>query len=98
MRPLGLNSGETPGVTPSGRVASAIRSNACSRTKYGSMSYWKFISSAESPYSEIERRLSIFGIPFISTSSGIEISRSISSDAWPGHWVMISTCGGERSG
>src|SRR5208282_2567974 len=37
-------------------------------------------------------------MPFISISSGIVTRRSISSAAWPGHWVMISTWGGERSG
>ncbi len=38
------------------------------------------------------------GSPFISTSIGTVMSRSTSSAAWPGHWVMISTIGGERSG
>ena len=85
-------------MTPFGKVASAIRSKACSLAKYGSMSYWKFISSAESPYSEMDRNASIFGMPFISTSRGMEMRRSISSAACPGHCVMISTCGGDRSG
>ena len=39
-----------------------------------------------------------FGRPFISSSVGTVISRSTSSAAWPGHCVMISTRGGERSG
>ena len=38
------------------------------------------------------------GTPFISTSIGSVTSRSISSAAWPGHCVMTSTIGGERSG
>ena len=38
------------------------------------------------------------GMPFISRSIGTVISRSTSSAAWPGHWVMISTIGGDRSG
>jgi hypothetical protein len=38
------------------------------------------------------------GTPFISSSSGSVTSRSTSSAAWSGHCVMITTCGGERSG
>ena len=38
------------------------------------------------------------GAPLNAVSSGIVISRSTSSAAWPGHWVMISTLGGDRSG
>ena len=33
----------------------------------------------------------MWGIPFISSSSGSETRRSTSSAAWPGHCVMIST-------
>jgi hypothetical protein len=40
----------------------------------------------------------IRAMPFISFSTGTVISRSTSSAARPGHWVMISTMGGERSG
>ena len=54
--------------------------------------------TSESPYSEIERITAIFGTPFISTSVGIVTRRSISSAACPGHWVMTSTIGGDRSG
>jgi hypothetical protein len=46
----------------------------------------------------MERCVVICGMPFIPTSTGTVISRSTSSAAWPGHWVMISTIGGERSG
>ena len=46
----------------------------------------------------MERSESSRGMPFISISSGMVTSRSTSSEACPGHWVMISTCGGERSG
>ena len=42
--------------------------------------------------------MTIFGTPFISISVGSVTSRSISSAACPGHCVMISTIGGERSG
>ena len=38
------------------------------------------------------------GSPFICSSTGAVINRSTSSAAWPGHWVMISTIGGDRSG
>src|SRR5215469_2767079 len=38
------------------------------------------------------------GTPFISSSSGNVTSRSTSSAAWSGHCVMISNCGGDRSG
>ena len=46
----------------------------------------------------MERCTSSFGTPFISISVGSVTNRSISSAAWPGHCVMISTMGGERSG
>src|SRR5215467_12835800 len=52
----------------------------------------------ERPYSEIERSDSSRGIPFISISSGMVTRRSISSEAWPGHCVINSTCGGDKSG
>ena len=38
------------------------------------------------------------GRPFISISAGTVINRSTSSEVWPGHWVISSTIGGERSG
>ena len=38
------------------------------------------------------------GIPFIPRSTGTVTSRSISSAEWPGHWVITSSIGGERSG
>ena len=38
------------------------------------------------------------GMPFISRSIGTVISRSTSSAEWPGHCVLISTIGGDRSG
>ena len=98
MRPLGLKSGDIPGLTPSGICASGIRSNACCRAKYGSVSYWKFIVTDDRPYSEIDRSASSLGMPFISTSSGIVIRRSTSSAACPGHCVTIWTLGGARSG
>ena len=53
---------------------------------------------SERPYSEMERMTFMCGIPFISISSGTVMRRSTSSAAWPGHWVMISTIGGDRSG
>ena len=37
-------------------------------------------------------------MPFISISIGMVTSLSISSGEWPGHWVINSTWGGERSG
>src|SRR5262249_50568782 len=37
-------------------------------------------------------------MPFISTSSGMVISRSTSSALWPGHCEMTCTRGGDRSG
>src|SRR5450631_4140747 len=46
----------------------------------------------------MERFVVVRGIPFIPSSTGTVISRSTSSAACPGHWVMISTMGGERSG
>ncbi len=54
--------------------------------------------TSDSPYSEMERSVVMCGMPFISTSSGTVMRRSTSSAAWPGHWVMNSTIGGERSG
>ena len=87
-----------PAATPSGSSASGIRSNACWRAKYGSVLNWKFMVTDDSPYSEIERSVSSFGMPFISTSSGMVMSRSTSSAACPGHCVTICTRGGARSG
>ena len=46
----------------------------------------------------IERTTLSPGSPFISVSIGTVMSRSTSSAAWPGHWVTISTIGGEMSG
>ncbi len=54
--------------------------------------------TSDSPYSEMERCVVSCGTPFISRSTGTVMSRSTSSAACPGHWVMISTIGGERSG
>ena len=54
--------------------------------------------TSDNPYSEIERIVVICGMPFISLSTGTVISRSTSSAARPGHWVMTSTMGGDRSG
>src|SRR5580704_1946994 len=54
--------------------------------------------TSDSPYREIDRTTVTFGMPVISVSTGMVINRSTSSEAWPGHWVMISTMGGERSG
>ena len=49
MRPLGENSGDITGETPSGTSAFGMRSNACARAKYGSVSYAKFIVIDERP-------------------------------------------------
>src|SRR5450755_45647 len=46
----------------------------------------------------MERFVVVRGIPFRPSSTGTVISRSTSSAACPGHWVMTSTLGGERSG
>ena len=46
----------------------------------------------------MERCVVICGMPFIPPSTGTVISRSTSSAAWPGHCVMISTIGGDKSG
>ena len=37
-------------------------------------------------------------MPFISRSIGTVISLSTSSAEWPGHWAVIETIGGDRSG
>src|ERR1022692_3741944 len=94
MRPLGLNMGERLGDTPEGIWALGMRSKACSRTKYWSTPYSKFKAMKERPYREMERSVSSRGMPLSSISSGMVTRRSISSGAWPGHWVMSSTCGG----
>ena len=54
--------------------------------------------TSDNPYSEIERTLSVFGMPFMPISTGTVISRSTSSAVCPGHCVTISTMGGDRSG
>src|ERR1035441_7935127 len=89
MRPLGLNMGERLGVTPEGICALGMRSKACSRTKYWSTPYSKFRAMKESPYREMERSESSRGMPLSSISSGMVTRRSISSGAWPGHWVLL---------
>src|ERR1039457_6125879 len=88
MRPLGLNMGERLGATPEGICALGMRSKACSRTKYWSTPYSKLRPMKESPYREMERSESSRGMPLSSISSGMVTRRSISSGAWPGHWVM----------
>ena len=77
---------------------SANRSNACARAKYGSIPSSNVMITSDNPYSEIERTTRRLGIPFIATSTGTVINRSTSSDARPGHCVITSTMGGERSG
>ena len=54
--------------------------------------------TSDSPYSEIERTTFTRSTPFISVSIGTVTSRSTSSAALPGHCVMISTIGGDKSG
>ena len=49
MRPLGENSGDICGVTPSGTLALGMRSKACARAKYGSVSNAKFIVIDDRP-------------------------------------------------
>ena len=54
--------------------------------------------TSDRPYSEIERSTETRGMPFMPRSTGTVISRSTSSEVWPGHWAMTSTIGGDRSG
>ena len=54
--------------------------------------------TSDKPYSEIERMVDMRGMPFISRSTGTVIRRSTSSAARPGHWVITSTMGGDKSG
>ena len=79
-----------PGVTPGGSVAFAIvrrpaHGRSTDRCRTGNSSRARTIRRAKS-----SAATSILGMPFISTSSGMEIRRSTSSAAWPGHCEMIS--------
>src|SRR6185437_3856676 len=96
--PDGDDIGATDEDTPSGRLRSGMRSNTCCRAKYVSVRSSNVIVTSDRPYSETERMTFRFGVPFMPASTGTVISRSTSSAAWPGHWDMISTIGGETSG
>ena len=54
--------------------------------------------TSDNPYSEIDRIIEVFGMPFMPFSTGTVMSRSTSSALCPGHWVTMSTIGGDKSG
>src|SRR6202046_4158171 len=98
MRPEGEDSGDIDGDMPLGNVTSPMRLKACCRAKYLSVEFSNVMMTSERPYREIERMVTICGMPFIPRSTGTVFSCTTSPAAWPGHCVISATIGGDRSG
>ena len=87
--PKGVVSVERPAETPLGKLALDMYCTVSLRAFQFGVSSEKVRRITLKPNSEREVELITPGTLRVTVSSGMVTSRSISSAAWPGHWVLM---------